>query len=300
MQAKSSKNWPDSYLYPYWLPNWREETEYSRITGYSEYRLDEEKHTVEHVRVITSKAEYAWEFLRRNPSYQAEYKTLIELCESEGVTEIYKKSLGLNIFPMDGALPVSLLFHAELYRTLRKWGLGYYLLDPSNDVHVTAPLDGVQRLGNDIYTAVHVEPFPLQDDKTKTEPIPIDGGIIPTEKETFWLFDISLPVEPQLKRAKQVLKGFQERGNGKKIQACKTEPNKFKLYLRILDADASGADDREIMSVLFPDQDMTTYHDSKGKLYDNVASHRNPGRDNLKNCRKAAYYLRDLGYRLLF
>ena len=300
MKVKSTQYWPANYVFPSWLPNWQEEQEYSRIEVFTEYRFDKSSQEVEQLTFNTTKSAYAWEFLRRNPHYQYDYHLVNELCENEGVTIRYKKSLGLNIFSLADHPPPSMRCHAALYRILQKWGLGYYLLDPSNEIHVTAPLDGVQRLGNDIYPAVHVKPFPNLDDETKTEPIPIDGGIIPSDTETFWLFDISLPVEPQLKKVKQFLKGFQLRKYGKKIQACKTEPNKFKLYLRVLDADASGADDKQIMSVLFPDEDRITCHDTKGVLYKNDASHRNPGRDNLRNCRKAAYYLRDLGYRLLF
>ncbi len=292
--------WPKYYARPLWLPNWREEAEYSRIDGFSEYRFDKSSQEVEQLTVNTSKAGYAWEFLRRNPDYQTDYQFIIELCESEGVADRYKKALGLNIFSLNDDPPASMLCHAAIYRTLRKWGLGYYLLDPSNEIHVTAQLDCVQRLGNDIYQAVHVDPFPNPDDENIPEPIPIYGGIVPTDTETFWLFDVSLPIEPQLKKARDFLEGTQLRMYDKKIQASKTEPNKFALYLRVLDADASKADDKDIMSVLFPNEDTFTYFDTKGVLYKNDASHRNPRRDKLKNCRKAAYYLRDQGYRLLF
>jgi hypothetical protein len=300
----SKRNWPENYLPPPWLPDWRFEDEYTRLLSDTDYTFDEDINEYISEEVATSKREFGWEFLRRDPSYQSDYTRLIALAQREGVLDRYKKPLGFNIFDMNHKPLKSIWFHAELYRTLQKWGMGYYLLDPSMDVINTAPLPAISRLGTNSHPAVHVEYFPPKaiatPDAGKSEPIPVDGGIIPGENESYWLFDISLPIEPQLQKAKKFLEMAQIRKYKKKISASKTDLTKFTLYLRILDADARGADEKEIMAELFPGEDGLSYSDKNGDLYKNDSSHRNPGRDMLKNSRKAAYYLRDKGYRFLF
>jgi len=300
MKKTPSALWPDCFSPPAWLPDWREEDEYSRIASHTEIRFDLESQTGKRHTEISRKPDYAWEFLRRNPLYQTDYQYLINLCKQEGVIDHHKKALGLNIFLNKDDPPPSMHFHVELYRVLRKWGMWYYLLDPSFAIHDTGSYAAVRRIGNDIYPAVNVLPFPVEGDDTKLEPIPVDGGICPGDTEWFWLFDISLPLEPQLHQAKVFLESAQKRSYGKKLQASKTDPRKFLLYLRILDADARGADDREIMAVLMPGEDSFSYTDKSGSPYKRETSHRNPGRDLLKNYRNAAYSLRDEGYRRLF
>ena len=245
--------------------------------------------------MITPKHEFTWEFLRRNPWYQADYQAVCNLSVAEGVTDLYRRGLGYNIFDITyrDQSPPSLVFHSKLYATLQKWGLGYYLPDPSMDVLDMASLPALTRLGNDCYRALQVEHLP----GSPQTPIPTDGGIIPTDAETFWLFDINLPLEPQLKQAKEFLVQTQKRQYGKKYQATKTEPRLFLQYLRVLDADAHGVLDKEIIDVLFPDAGIS-YTDKNGRLYPGD-THRNPGHDNLKASRKGAYYLRNGGYRLM-
>ncbi|RQW83018.1 MAG: hypothetical protein EHM79_17190 [Geobacter sp.] len=308
MNKKTNLQWPHGYKPPSWLPDWRDEDEYLRIAGFTEYQFDLDSQTGKPIEVSTGKSDYAWEFLRRNPWYQADYQMLVKLCDNEGVAEIYQEALGLNIFsgisnPRDlkDNPPPSMYFHAELYKALAKWGMGYYLLNPALDIHESGPYSGVRRLGNDIYPAVHVQLDPTDAGSPgSTKFIPLDGGVVLGDTETFWLFDIALPIEPQLKVAKVFLEGAQVRRYKKKKGASKTDPSKYLTYLRLLDADACGEDDRETMSVLFPGEDQFSYTDKSGSPYKKETTHRNPGRDMLKNHRKAAYYLRDEGYRLLF
>lgn len=306
----SKRKWPVNYIPPLWLPDWREVDEYLCIKSLTEYRINAEKDNseevnaeevnAEEVTITSSKSDYAWEFLRRNPDYQSDYQKIDELMRHEGVVDSYKAPLGINIFLKRGNLPPSVHFHAELYRTLSKWGLGYYLLDPCNDIHSTASLAAVSRIGNFTYQSINTLKITSSENHDRSVFIPVDGGIVQSSTEIFWLFDIALPIEAQLKQAKTFLERAQIAKLGKKLQASKTEPEKFISYLRLLDADASGGDDKEIMSILYPGQDRLTYTDKKDTLYANDLSHRNPGRDFLKNHRNAAYYLRDKGYLLLF
>lgn len=308
MNKKASPQWPHGYKPPSWLPDWRDESEYLRIADFTEYQFDIESQTGQAFTVKTGKTDYVWEFLRRNPWYQADYQKLVDLCKKEEVEEYYIGSLGLNIFsgisrPSDlkDNPPPSLYFHGELYKALAKWGMGYYLLNPALDIHESGPYAGVRRLGNDIYPAVHVQPYSTDAGcLDSTQFIPVDGGVVLGDTETFWLFDISLPIEPQLKAAKAFLEKAQVGRYKKKRSASKTDPSKYLIYLRLLDADANAVDDREIMTVLFPGKDQFSYTDKNVRPYKKEATHRNPGRDMLKNHRKAAYDLRNQGYRLIF
>lgn len=307
MKYAFALKWPSGYHPPDWLPNWLDETKYP-VPG------------------CTSKGNYAWEFLRRNPSYQSDYSSIYELCEQERVAERYKKSMGFGITPPsfdDNAVP-SMQFHAALYRTLRKWGLAYHLLDPSIGYHDTVDFKAMGRLGEFHILpldrinvpcdtrpldarrciSVDIDHFVEQSgDVQKTlEEIPLDGGIIPAGGETLWLFDIFLPIEPQIERARETLVAAQRMmtKDGKKLQASRAEIAKVNPYLRLLDADAHGVTDEEIMDILYPGENKFSYFDVNNKLYEGDEVHTNPGRNTLRDHRKAAYYFRDQGYQLLF
>jgi hypothetical protein len=307
MKYSYTVKWPSDYHPPNWLPRWHEETEYP-VPG------------------CTSKGNYAWEFLRRNPAYQNDYSVICDLCEREDVAGRYKKSQGFDITlpSSDDNTVQSIQFHAALYRTLRTWGLAYHLLDPSLGCHDTVdfkaggrlgeyhilPLDRIkvncdtQQLDARRYVSVDIDHYVEQsgEEHETLEEIPLDGGIIPTGGETLWLFDFFLPIEPQIVRARETLVAVQTEINkgGKKLQASRAEIAKFNQYLRLLDADAHGVKDEEIMDILYPGQDKFSYLNAKGEPYEGVEVHTNPGRNTLRDHRKAAYYFRDQGYKLLF
>jgi hypothetical protein len=177
--------------------------------------------------------------------------------------------------------------------------MGYYLLDPANDCSQTVPVTQMRRLGDVVGHASTTTPLPGSTDNGRLSRLPIDGGIIPDETEQFWLFNLSLPIVPQLQAARASLLRAQQLRFGKKLQAARCEPGLFVNYLRLLDADAQGATDPEIIKVFYAELDGFTYQDRSGTTYPNEKSHRNPARDMLKNHRSAAYYLRDSGFRLL-
>ena len=307
MKYTPALKWPSGYHPPDWLPNWLNKTAYP-VPG------------------CTSKGNYAWEFLRRNPFYQSDYSSICELCEWEGVADRYKKPLGFDITPpsFDDHLVPSMKFHTALYRTLRKWGLAYYLLDPSIKCYDAMDFKAMVRLGEfrllpldriNVHcdtrqpdarrcVSVAIDHFVEQsDDGQQTlEEIPLDGGIIPAGGETLWLFDIFLPIEPQIEKARETLMAAQrEMSKGrKKLQASRAEIAKFNEYLRLLDADAHGVNDKQIMDVLYPGKNKFSYHDANDNLYKNVDVHTNPGCNTLRNNRNAAYHFRDQGYQLLF
>lgn len=259
--------WPSDHKAPSWLPDWRYEDEYPSTNQ-------------------ATKQDFAWEFLRRNLFYQMDYLQISELCASKGVLGRYRQALGFNIFPsiMETQLdPESIMFHVELYRILTKWGLAYYLLNPSYDFQNTASLQALGRIGKFNHS--------LEVAKYDGQNIPIDGGIIPTEDEEICLFDLSLPIEPQIKNAKERLKVDQRMRLGKNLKVPTSDLKKFPLYLRLLDADVHGIDDSVIGEALF--QDIPTFHYSKN------ANQYSQRATTIKNNRKSAYYFFVTGYKYL-
>ena len=180
------------------LPDCTEDDEYLPAAVIAQMQRDRKKRSfkISSKQVPTTKAEFGWEFLRRNPAYQADYARLFDVAHQEWVSDIYLGALGLNIFrhnysapdscenldPINDEPPPSILFHADLYRTLEKWGLGHYLLDPAQEIHTTIPLDAVKRLGNNYYPARNVVHVPSLDG-TEQESIPVDGGINPSQNK---------------------------------------------------------------------------------------------------------------------
>lgn len=286
-----SSFWPDGYIPPAWLPDWRDEAEYTRLVSNIEYSFDRDTKQVKSKEAITSKREFAWEFLRRNPFYQADYDNIYLLAKKECVLETYEAGLGINIFRLDDTPPPSMIFHTSLYRVLQKWKFGYYLMNPALDVLAAGPLPAITRLGDNCSPAVNVEYAPISlraiavPDAYLKEPIPVDGGIIPTDTEIFWLFDVSLPIEPQLQRAKEHLNRQQLSRSGKKVSASKTSISDYIRYLRLLDAEAKGkSTPREIADILRPGK---TQYDP-------------PDMDGFNKDHAPAYELRNTGYRRIF
>lgn len=293
---------------PVWLPNWQHADEYTHLSTTIEYECESieiattdpetgeiitrrgiKPGTLKGTKSDTPKKAFAWEFLRRNPDYQADYQRIVTLAKLHGATDHYTSGTTVSITRSmllpgaDDETPYP-AFHAELYRTLSKWGLAAWLLNPGRDLHDAPPLNALWRMGNDSFPAVRI----FYDNG---EPIPLSGGIIPTDNETFLLFDISRPLARQIDKMKEHLETQQKlRNNGKLIRASNTENRLFTNYLRILDADARGADDTAIIEALYSDSNETRY---------SAKAQTNPARNFLKNHRKAAYALRDKDYQLL-
>lgn len=321
---KASNLWPDDYRAPVWLPNWRQADEYAPLTIQKSYSYackspdsDQDIHitpdAILKIRQIpgplkvqtreTPKIDFAWEFLRRNPQYQADYQYLTEQAIQDGVLDCYQAGVGLSItkqidetFP-----PPSRPFHALLYRTLTKWGLAAWLPNPSQYLHDTPPLQALSRMGVDCWES---DVYFMMDEG---EPIPYDGGIILTDTEASFIFDITRPLTPQLQHAKEVFEAAQKRiNNGRILKSAglkeagkKKAENTEKLYvtyLRILDATT----DKQVT-----DKDIINQFHTEGLLdtpygYDFTAkSHTNRAINTLHNWKKAAVSLRDNGYKYL-
>ena len=194
-------------------PNWREPEDYKSL----------EK---------ANAGQWAWEFLKRNPAYLAEWTRL-----TQGWTDEEKE---LN--------RPYLLCHAH------KWGLLSYLNpDPAKSYrNIPWILEGNGAV--EIVSGVQ------------------KGTIVigPPDYETgHVLFDFNFhqPIIPQLKRVKKDLMKLQKdaKGRGRSVRASfKPRRDEWTLLLRILDAAAAGARDKEIGLELFPDMGV----DSIGKVFD--------------------------------
>ena len=107
------------------------------------------------------------------------------------------------------------------------------------------------------------------------------------ENDVAYVFDLSLPLDEQIAVAARDLKGFQQhrikQGNTISAQGTKqVRTQNYVLYLRILDAEVSGATDAEIGAAFYPELD------------DDYPDRRRTKR--LSDDRKVAHRLRDGGY----
>jgi hypothetical protein len=171
---------------------------------------------------------WAWEFLRRNPEYQADFQDAIRRFnarEGEYAAEAEILDAIGDFIPTDGwvkSVP-SMQVH-------EKWLLWFYL-NPELDVPDNSPF---VEFGN-LYLWEEGR-RPLQD------------------YEVLVRFDLRFPIKPQWafarerlgrrKRTKSTRGDFRQR-------VPRNQPKKWQLYLRLLDARAANASYVEIAAVLF-------------------------------------------------
>lgn len=272
---------PAHYSVPSWLPNWEYEDQYP------------DAHTF-------SKQSFAWEFLRRNPYYQLEYKRISDLCADEGVRDIYQVEFGFHIpsaHEGSSSAPKSIIFHGELYRAVTLYGFYNCLFDPAYDLGEDICYPWIKRQGS-FKSSSETTIYDRGGLLIGPEEVPVDGRIIPTGDEVLHLFDLSLPIVPQIENTKKQLIEAQKKRFGKVIRKSKTELEKFPLYLRLLDADACGIADSVIGNVLYPDRELFSDVDVSGEEYKN-GHHRSPLADDLLSARNGAYPLLLKTYKLL-
>jgi hypothetical protein len=218
----------------------------------------------------TTGEQWAWEFLRRNPKYQEEF------------AETDKSS------------------NAALHALARRWGLLSEPPDPDGKVATAERLvdtgsgiRSVRELAQPEFEGNHIEWLSLATAIT-TRPVP--KGMLLWEprcpSEVAIVFDLARPLEIQIKRAKSqltLLKAepffnarVRESRAGRASKLRKSGGGKtdlYSVYLRLLDAESSGAKTSQMAAVLFQDDDIE------------------PGRRKVNRLLKRAHYLRDEGYR---
>jgi hypothetical protein len=188
------------------------------------------------------------------------------------------------------------LQHNADYQRLRQDQVNRNAGIDEHSIYLRLDLDGLRKLG---LASVEV---PLEDRLRQTvflsqgvrylnSPNDTFGKDMLGQHEVAIVYDLSLPLRAQIDRAARDLEGLQKhRIKTDKIDRAGTrEVRQLKdamLYLRILDAEAAGASDADIMAGLYPDLG-NDYSTGRRRAH------------ALANDRKIAHELRDGGYRRL-
>jgi hypothetical protein len=224
------------------MPNWKNRTEYE-----FDDRLD--------------RARWAWEFMRRNSEYRADYaesKAAWKAIPRDGHSHIYRGESAERALAAD-----------ELSRKLgAKWGQRGPIWDPSSDQ--VPPWFG----------AFPIEPDADEVDSYYRESEP--GGLLEQVPEFVTLtFDARMPIPPQLERAGAIIEARQ-------LQVgTESTVNKglyiWPTYLRLLDALEAGASTPDIIN------GIETYLELKDTGKDGA---RYPANDRISDHKKSALGLR--------
>ena len=185
------------------------------------------KSSYEHLKTHTP-SQWAWEFLRRNKNYIKDWSTSKD-----------KDNLRLAL----------------------KWGVAGLLKDPAKTYQdIKQDPDGI---GFDPPGGFET----MTMGKTKEEKEHLFCGLpnFKTGEQNFQ-FNFLLPINPQIKCAKEMLLKLQKRAKGRR--AFKPRPDEWITLLRVLDAKAEGARDKEIANVLFPNQQSGDINAGIKKVYD--------------------------------
>jgi hypothetical protein len=223
---------------PQWLPDWRKEEDYP----------DPGK---------TEPAHWAWEFLRRNPDYQKDFQDhcgpfTVELTPSGDYT---------LISPDDPRLLKGLEL-SKLY------GI-HIMCDPARPYFENGT---AQVVFNNIELAqppcitVDDLPHPLPEkvdltsawdwggDNPASELAETIRNILPQQvSEVTAKFDVSEPIEWQLKNIEEYLRLRQSALFPQNKTSNRNHWDRYRTYLRILDAEVAGVPDNEVAPILYPD-----------------------------------------------
>lgn len=217
--------------------------------------------------------QWAWEFLRRNPKYQVDWKDYVERCMahcriSKSASELSTADWmniqmecewgdGLAVFSpeieTDESIESWRMRHgsAAMRISLSRW-LG-------NKWNLTKIADPATDMGY-----WHFAPQPSVSYKVARNGVPIDWGYHgiqepPVEHlacEAKIIFDLNLPIDSQIEHVRDHLFRIQQSlrvlGELKDDGVARLRTDKYGTYLRILDAVNSGATVKEIGEVLQP------------------------------------------------
>jgi hypothetical protein len=211
-----------------WRPDWRDRHSYPHPTE--------------------SVTFWRWEFLRRDPEYQADYAASLP-ADAEKLASRHLFGEGLREPP------------AEL---TEKYGLEF-LPDPIRDLP-----PGLEMVRN------WRDRGPLDDDELAVYQ---EAGFFPV------MFDLSLPLDEQFEEMKPMLERAAKRRG---LSADRSHKAMWRTYLRFMDAEAVGVKPAHAMKVLLPDleADKRECAAIKGKARDPQVSRSRPT-DLAKNWRKA-------------
>lgn len=245
--------------------------------------------------------EWAWEFLRRNPDYRKEWEEALrdwerdlpdwqrELkerlealrrdhpgAEVELRLRIEDDSLppGRKSFLMapDPLSPRFIITGSKVLPKASRWGL-WGFVNPDLD-SPRSPFPG------NVSSEYHEQCFPvaataipfMSEDPSRLSDPPRKVGLVCRPHEVVVGFNLRLPIDHQLKRAKRLLQRLQtsyRQQLGGKVQSVKRHREKWPLYLRTLDARSAHASYKEIAEELFPPERRSADSDGE-KMVDNA------------------------------
>lgn len=166
---------------------------------------------------------WAWQFLRRNKEYKNEWESALEIYKSR-----YIKNKKINLSELEYIEPSSFLaLHGFPFsQELKDWGFGAGFYNP-----------------------LHIMPQNLKFKKRCERPyLAID--IEESKNRAHITFDITLPLEPQLKNAKLYLKKIAKERGIKPI--TRKHKIKWRDYLIVYDACQAEIEPNKIAKVVFP------------------------------------------------
>lgn len=216
---------------------------------------------------------WRWEFLRRNPRYQDDWERLMRPQYGADAVSRFREPRYVAVAPAPrGRLNDD---RPEIYFP-QKYGIGW---PPPPPEMTDPPLDF------EFVFAVDYERPPLSM-VPADEPYSVRIELAPGD--IAFVFNVTLPLTPQFERARKAVNQHADNlkiaGDGTMIER-RNHLNKWPLYLRVLDAEASGASFNEMAVILFPEK-TNVYPDYEGQRA-------------AKNALSAARRLRDGDYRFM-
>jgi len=195
------------------MPDWRKAEDYAYTEGLTLH-------------------EWAWEFLRRNPEYRADWASLQD-----------KIASGELIRDMNATTEANA--HYASMNLAGKWDL-YTMDDPYK-----AAIERHFRPHFRYTTDVSILQGDTGQGAYRDGVLWVHWPLNPALR-----FNLLVPIEPQLEVARQILTRLRNQlkvADKVRVRTGKPQPDKFPLYVRVLDAYLDGAKDNEVGRALFAD-----------------------------------------------
>lgn len=234
-----------------WLPNWKDASAYPDPDS-------------------TTPDQWAWEFLRRNPEYQQDFSVLTTFFDCDKGVFRPKK---LAQYGYDDATRALASF-------CEKYGLEYAIFPP-------APDRDFSRIGSlkASWGPAHVTYQDYFLGLGREQP-----ALSPTKPgEVVIRVDLSLPISTTIERVSALMEDLRsylrQRGDIQQDGDPRFRPDKYPIYLRLLDAESCAASLDDMASEIYP---------GKSNSYPEYQ-----GRDAARKALQAAERYRDSDYRLI-
>lgn len=231
----------------------------------------------------TDGGQWAWEFIRRNPKYQKDYKILkgVKKNDSENVQTPY--GYGLWVYsphPEPGESSVQYIDRmnesAQHYKIaqlgeflMEKWRFWGKLVDPQESDYSKVRVlykTGVKEIGKgDEFIDSAGNRF------TPEEPNDL-GDYFEKRNEVMFVFDLDEPDSKLIADTTFILKENYQNRKIKKPVIGRDRSILYQTYLRLLDAKNVGAPNKEIAKLIFPNlKNVSPDFNANQRIRDNIA-----------------------------